>query len=108
MSYRGGKRPYCPFVLNDNSFDGEEAMQIAPKALRKALECFNDYSNEEFRSLLHHAIVMASHTITDALCNKYPEESYHKLNRWAYTYAYGAVRGHLVERMKKENVLVAQ
>lgn len=108
MSFRRGKMPYNPFVSNDTSFDAEEAMQVAPKALRTTLECFKDYSNSEFKSLIHHAIVMGSHSVTDALCNKYPEESFHKLSRWAYNYAYTGVRKHLAERVEKENTVLAQ
>jgi hypothetical protein len=103
------KPPYCPFVTHNNSFDAEEALIFVPKVARNVLKNnFGTYNNREFESLYHHVIAMVSHEVTDALCVKYPEESYHKLSRWSDSFAYRVVKQHYEERKKKNFHTVPQ
>lgn len=99
----GSSRFYSPFVKYDNSFDREEAMLIAPKVAKKVMENnFGCYSTKEMGYIYHHAIAMVTQHITDALCEKYPEESFHKLCRWSHTYAFGYVRKSVHDRVVAE------
>ena len=109
MSYRGGKLPYNPFVMHDNSFDAEEALRFAPKIANHVLKNnFGNYNNREFESLYHHVIAMVSHEVTDGLCKRYPEESYHTLSRWSDSFAYRVVKEHYEQRKKKNFHTVPQ
>ena len=93
--------------MHDTSFDVEDALKVAPKIADTILKNnFGNYSNGDFYALQHNASTMVAHTLTDALCKLYPEESYSKLSKWADCYAHRAVRYHLQERKRGKLILV--
>lgn len=103
MSYRGCKKaPYNPYVMYDNSFDVETALRHAPNIMETILQNnFSKYSPREFSAIRHHAVTFAAHALTDKLCEMYPEESFHKLSKWADWFSYRYIKTNYNRRYTK-------